>query len=270
MIPCPSQNSYLATQSLISVFLIPSQAFNPAVSISLSKCPMFPTIALFFIQAISLAMMMFLLPVVVMKISASLITFYKVTTSNPSIQAYKAQMGSTSVTKTLAPHPFKAQAHPFPTSPYPQTTAFLPAIITSVALKIPSGRECLHPQTLSNLDLVTESLTLMAGKGNSFFSANQCNLWTPVVVSSEQPQKSFNKFLNLLGLAGMVSLKTSINFYSSSVSYLLGSGKDLFFSYSSSHFFPYKIIMVASPPSSTKMLGPVPSGQIKAFKVQYQ
>jgi len=49
-----------------------------------------------------------LLPVVVIKISASLITFYKVTTSNPSIQAYKAQIGSISVTKTLAPHPFKA------------------------------------------------------------------------------------------------------------------------------------------------------------------
>jgi hypothetical protein len=38
-----------------------------------------------------------------------------------------------------------AAAHPLPTSPYPHTTAFLPAIITSVALKIPSGKECLHP-----------------------------------------------------------------------------------------------------------------------------
>jgi len=28
--------------------------------------------------------------------------------------------------------------------------------------------------------------------------------------------------------------------------------------------------MEASPPSSTNMLGPVPSGQIKAFKVHYQ
>lgn len=90
-------------------------------------------------------MMMFLLPVVVMKISASYKTVSSLTTSKPSIQAYKAQMGSISVTKTLAPAPFKAWAHPFPTSPYPQTTAFLPATITSVALKIPSVKECLHP-----------------------------------------------------------------------------------------------------------------------------
>lgn len=116
--------------------------------------------------------MISLFPVVVMKISASFTTDSSLTTSIPSIQAYKAQMGSTSVTKTLAPHPFKACTHPFPTSPYPQTTAFFPATITSVALKIPSGRECLHPYTLSNLDLVTESFTLMAGKGSSFFSAN--------------------------------------------------------------------------------------------------
>lgn len=51
--------------------------------------------------------MMFLFPVVVMKISASAKTFSILTTSIPSIQAYKAQMGSISVTKTLAPAPFK-------------------------------------------------------------------------------------------------------------------------------------------------------------------
>mmetsp|Transcript_2497 Transcript_2497/g.232 ORF Transcript_2497/g.232 Transcript_2497/m.232 type:complete len:122 (+) Transcript_2497:89-454(+) len=118
------------------------------------------------------AMMMFLLPVVVMNKSPLARTVSSLTTSIPSIQAYKAQMGSTSVTKTLAPAPFKAWTHPLPTSPYPQTTAFLPAIITSVALKIPSVRECLHPYTLSNLDLVTESFTLIAGKGNSFLSAS--------------------------------------------------------------------------------------------------
>jgi hypothetical protein len=89
--------------------------------------------------------MIFLFPVVVMKISASLRTVSSLTTSTPSIQAYKAQIGSISVTKTLAPHPFMDYTHPFPTSPYPQTTTFFPAIITSVALKIPSARECLHP-----------------------------------------------------------------------------------------------------------------------------
>jgi hypothetical protein len=89
--------------------------------------------------------MIFLFPVVVMKTSASLTMDSNLTTSIPSIQAYKAQIGSISVTKTLAPHPFMAAAHPLPTSPYPQTTTFLPASMTSVALKIPSGRECLHP-----------------------------------------------------------------------------------------------------------------------------
>lgn len=68
----------------------------------------------------------------------------------------------------------------------------------------------------------------------------------------------------------MVSAKTSINTLSSSVSNFEGSGKDLDFSYSASHLDPYKIIMVASPPSSTKILGPVPSGHIKEFKVHNQ
>lgn len=48
-IPCPSLNSYLATPSLMGCLTTPSQFFNPKVSISLSKCPMFPTMALFFI-----------------------------------------------------------------------------------------------------------------------------------------------------------------------------------------------------------------------------
>ena len=42
---------------------------RPAMSISLSKWPMLPTMALFFILAMSVAMMMSLLPVVVTKMS---------------------------------------------------------------------------------------------------------------------------------------------------------------------------------------------------------
>lgn len=68
----------------------------------------------------------------------------------------------------------------------------------------------------------------------------------------------------------MVSFNISINTLSSSVSYLEGSGNYLLFSYSISHFFPYNIIMVASPPSSTNILGPLPSGHIKAFNVHNQ
>jgi len=89
--------------------------------------------------------MIFLFPVHVMKISASLTIDSSLTTEYPSIQAYKAQIGSISVTYTLAPADFIAEAHPLPTSPYPQITTFFPAIITSVDLIIPSGKECLQP-----------------------------------------------------------------------------------------------------------------------------
>ena len=57
-------------------------------------------------------------------------------------------------------------AQPLPTSPKPATMATLPAIITSVALLIPSTKDSLQPYKLSNLDLVTESLTLIAGTFN--------------------------------------------------------------------------------------------------------
>jgi len=77
---------------------IPLVAFNPIVSISLSKWPIFPTIALFFIYFIWEAIIIFLFPVAVIKISASLTIVSILTTYKPSIQAYKAQIGSISVT----------------------------------------------------------------------------------------------------------------------------------------------------------------------------
>ena len=52
--------------------------------------------------------MIFLFPVAVMKISAVEITVSNLTTYKPSIQAYKAQIGSISVTKTEAPQDFIA------------------------------------------------------------------------------------------------------------------------------------------------------------------
>ena len=55
---------------LMFVFLIPGTFFSPAMSISLSKWPMLPTIALSFIFAMCSAVMMLKLPVVVMKMSA--------------------------------------------------------------------------------------------------------------------------------------------------------------------------------------------------------
>ena len=68
---------------------------------------------------------------------------------------------------TRAPWPRSDSAQPLPTSPKPQMTAILPPIITSVARLMPSISECRQPYRLSNLDLVTESLTLIAGNNSS-------------------------------------------------------------------------------------------------------
>src|SRR5581483_147646 len=71
--------------------------------------------------------------------------------------------------------------------PYPHTTATLPPISTSVPRLIPSINECRQPYLLSNLDFVTESLTLMAGKSSSPLACIWYRRWTPVVVSSVTP-----------------------------------------------------------------------------------
>jgi len=56
---------------------------------------MLQTIALFFILAISVALIIALFPVAVTKMSISDTLSYKVTTSYPYMQACKAQIGST-------------------------------------------------------------------------------------------------------------------------------------------------------------------------------
>ena len=87
------------------------------MSISLSKCPMFPTIAWCFIRPIWLAVMMWKLPVALMKMSALSATSSRVATWKPSIAACSAQIGSISVTMTRAPCPRSDSAQPLPTSP---------------------------------------------------------------------------------------------------------------------------------------------------------
>mmetsp|Transcript_25118 Transcript_25118/g.28621 ORF Transcript_25118/g.28621 Transcript_25118/m.28621 type:complete len:204 (-) Transcript_25118:518-1129(-) len=148
---------------------------------------MLPTIALFFILPIISAIKIPLLPVVVIKISPHSTTSSSLEIVYPSIQACRAQIGSISVTYTTQPLARMAAAHPLPTSPYPQMTAFFPAIIISVARIKPSGNECLHPYKLSNLDLVTESFTLIAGKRSFPSFSIVYKRCTPVVVSSETP-----------------------------------------------------------------------------------
>merc|ERR1719272_638364 len=150
--------------------------------------------------------MMLKLPVAEVKISISWTHSSIVTTWKPSMHACKAQMGSHSVTNTRAPPPRRAKAQPLPTSPYPHTKARLPPIMTSVARMMPSGRECLHPYTLSNLDLVTQSFTLMEGKRSSPLSAISFNLWTPVVVSSLTPLQTFAILDHFVGSTPMESL----------------------------------------------------------------
>ena len=54
---------------------------------------------------------------------------------------------------------------------------------------MPSGSEWRQPYTLSNLDLVTESLTLMAGTISVLLACISYRRFTPVVVSSEMPAR---------------------------------------------------------------------------------
>src|SRR6476469_4000734 len=113
-----------------------------------------------------------------------------VLTSKPSIAACSAQIGSISVTTTRAPYARSECAEPLPTSPYPHTTATLPASITSIARLRPSASDSRQPYRLSNLDLVTESLTLIAGTSSLPCSSIWYRRCTPVVVSSETPFQS--------------------------------------------------------------------------------
>src|SRR6185312_3453386 len=86
-----------------------------------------------------------------------------------------------------APCPRSDSAQPLPTSPYPKTIATLPPIRTSVARLMPSISECRQPYLLSNFDLVTESLTLIAGNSSEPALCISYSRWTPVVVSSVTP-----------------------------------------------------------------------------------
>ena len=76
----PSGNTYSSTWGLMLTRCTSDRRFSPAMSISLSKWPMLPTIALCFIFSMSSARMMCLLPVAVMKMSAVPLTSSSVST----------------------------------------------------------------------------------------------------------------------------------------------------------------------------------------------
>ena len=83
------------------------------------------------------------------------------------------------------------------------TTATLPAIIVSVARRMPSTSDSLQPYLLSNFDLVTLSFTLIAGTGSSPFLCRSYRRWTPVVVSSDTPLMASRVLVNQPGLSFM-------------------------------------------------------------------
>ena len=69
MIEWPSEKRHSSTCGLMFTRSTPVERASPAMSISLSKWPMFPTIAWCFIRAMWSAVMMSLLPVAVTKMS---------------------------------------------------------------------------------------------------------------------------------------------------------------------------------------------------------
>src|SRR5207245_1484354 len=175
--------------------------------------------------------------------------------------------GSISVTMTRAPWPRKDSAQTLPTSPYPQTTATLPPMSTSVARLMPSMSECRQPYLLSNFDFVTESLTLIAGNSKSPRSCIWYSRCTPVVVSSVTPLMPLATSVQRRGSAASDRASTRRMTANSSLSVDDGLGTAPAFSNST----PLCTSNVASPPSSSSMFGPrLPSGHTRAFSVQSQ
>mmetsp|Transcript_8603 Transcript_8603/g.12688 ORF Transcript_8603/g.12688 Transcript_8603/m.12688 type:complete len:237 (-) Transcript_8603:329-1039(-) len=212
-----------------------------------------------------LAMMISLFPVVVTNTSTRSTTFSRVSTWYPAISACSAQIGSISPTITLHPWDLSDSQHPFPTSPYPATNAVFPANMTSVALMIPSTSECLHPYTLSNLDLVTQSFTFTPGNFNFPVFAISINRCTPVVVSSDTPLMCGTTLCQYPGWLFWIFFSKAFTHFNSSLS--VGSSK---IDGSSSASNPLWISNVASPPSSTIICGPSVSENLSASHVQFQ
>merc|ERR1719446_479031 len=205
-----------------------------------------------------------------MKMSHSPTTDSSLATWYPSMHACRAQIGSTSVIMTRAPAPRMAAAQPLPTSPKPQIMARLPPIMTSVARMMESGKEWRQPYTLSNLDLVTQSLTLMAGNSNSPLAAISFRRCTPVVVSSLTPWHAAAMRVNLVLSFGMLSLSSCRMHLNSALSVLAGSGKLPSLAYFCSNSLPLWISRVASPPSSTSKSHPSLPGTVIICSVHHQ
>merc|ERR1719401_1538164 len=135
---------------------------------------------------------------------------------------------------------------------------------------IPSGNECRHPYTLSNLLFVTQSLTLMAGKSNSPLAAISLRRCTPVVVSSLTPLHFAAMRVYLVLSAGIESRNNCKMHLNSALSVLFGSGREPSLANFSSYSFPLWMSNVASPPSSTNWSQPSAPGTVIICSVHHQ
>src|SRR3989338_2495557 len=131
---------------------------------------------------------------------------------------------------------------------------------------MPSISDSRQPYRLSNFDLVTESLTFIAGHSSSPHSCIWYRRCTPVVVSSVTPRMPLAISVHFLGLATRLFLSSPRNTFHSSLALASGAGTLPAFSNST----PLCTSMVASPPSSRIMFGPLPSGQVSACSVHHQ
>src|SRR6266516_3530108 len=137
---------------------------------------------------------------------------------------------------------------------------------TSVARLIPSTSECRQPYLLSNLDLVTESLTLIAGNCSVPALAISYSLCTPVVVSSVTPLTCRATAVHLPGAVARERRSRERTARNSSESPAATGGTAPARSYSA----PLCTSSVASPPSSSSIFGPSPAGQVSACSLHHQ
>ena len=131
---------------------------------------------------------------------------------------------------------------------------------------MPSIRECRQPYLLSNFDLVTESLTLIAGKRSEPSLSISYRRWTPVVVSSVTPISSLAILVQRSSLSASEAWRTSKTIRCSVEWAVAGSGASPVFSAST----PRWTSIVASPPSSRIMLANVSAGHCRICWVHHQ
>src|SRR6478752_3859877 len=130
---------------------------------------------------------------------------------------------------------------------------------------MPSISECRVPYLLSNLDLVTESLTLIAGNDSSPAAANWYSRSTPVVVSSVTPCTDSAILVHLsLSVSNRSRISARNTLYSSEASSSVGGTTPAF-----SNWAPFRTSMVASPPSSRIMFAGSP-GQVSICSAAHQ